>query len=165
MKTLILMRHGKASKDEAVRSDFERSLTEKGLHEARDTARKLKKSAYQVNQIVSSPARRTTQTARAAADELGISETEIIFENGLYEAGFDELLKIIRRLDDQFETVMLVGHNPVFTSIIGMISDKFVENLPTAGIAVMRFNTETWKMINNQSGTFLLQISPKEETD
>ena len=85
--TLVLLRHGEtpltAEKRFSGRGDP--SLTERGLEQARAAAARL--SSYDVSAVVSSPLRRAMQTARVAADLLGL---DVVIDDGLIETDFGE---------------------------------------------------------------------------
>jgi phosphohistidine phosphatase len=161
MKTLIFMRHSKASKDDPGASDFDRPLTERGKGDAQEMGKRIRKSAFQPDLIIASPSKRSSKTARIVAEELGMDTKLVSFESELYEAGIDKVLHVIRNIDDRYNTVMLVGHNPVFTGIVGFLTNSFLEHLPTSGIAVVRFDTATWKIIKHYTGELVHTDSPK----
>jgi phosphohistidine phosphatase len=116
---------------------------------------------FQPDLIIASPSKRSSKTARIVAEELGMDTKLVSFESELYEAGIDKVLHVIRNIDDRYNTVMLVGHNPVFTGIVGFLTNSFLEHLPTSGIAVVRFDTATWKIIKHYTGELVHTDSPK----
>ncbi|MBC7381452.1 MAG: histidine phosphatase family protein [Bacteroidia bacterium] len=161
MKQLVLMRHAKASKNLEHNSDFERNLIEKGKTDAAYMGALLKKNKSIPDYMVCSPAKRTLKTAQIVAKEIGFEADRIDLENVLYEAGLDDLKHVIRNISDEFDTAMLVGHNPAITGIVGYLSPTFVQHLPTSGIAIIQFEVDTWKMIQAQSGKVIWFQNPK----
>jgi phosphohistidine phosphatase len=108
MKKLLLVRHAKAGSHDM--KDFDRPLTDKGLHDAALIADKLKKAELIPEYIVTSPALRTKTTADILAKILAIKNTH---DNGhIYEANTHNLLKTINHLPDEYSFIALVGHNP-----------------------------------------------------
>ena len=161
MKTLILMRHAKALKESVDLSDHNRQLSDKGKEDAKVMSESLKKENFIPELIVSSTAKRTHKTAKIIQENLVLKPSSLLLESDLYEATTSDILHVIRSLSDNLNTVMLVGHNPSFTGMIGLLSQTFIENLPTSGIAVIQFNFPTWKLIQNKSGNLVWFMYPK----
>ncbi len=91
---LTVMRHGQAVHNAKglvnplPAHDAKNILTVQGREEARESARRLKKSSIQV--IVASPSFRAQETARIAAQELGIPHVETLPGlNDIFIGGFD----------------------------------------------------------------------------
>ncbi len=161
MKTLILMRHAKALKDSPDFLDHSRSLSDKGKEDAKLMSHALKKEKYLPDFIVSSTSKRTIKTAKIVLEELNLKQESLELESDLYEASTSDILHVIRAIPDNQKSVMLIGHNPSFTSMIGLLSSTFIENLPTSGIAVIQFNIPTWKLTQHQSGKLVWFMHPK----
>jgi phosphohistidine phosphatase len=161
MKTLILLRHAKALKESDDLSDHNRQLSDKGKEDAKVMSESLKKENFIPELIVSSTAKRTHKTAKIIQENLVLKPSSLLLESDLYEATTSDILHVIRSLSDNLNTVMLVGHNPSFTGMIGLLSQTFIENLPTSGIAVIQFNFPTWKLIQNKSGNLVWFMYPK----
>lgn len=159
MKQLVLMRHAKATK-EFDGSDYDRSLVERGKNDAGSMGELLKKSKYSPEFIVSSPAKRALKTALIVNKILGLKSSQMELDTYIYEAELNDLLHVIRSINDRYKKVMLVGHNPSMTSLVGYLTPTFVEQIPTSGIVIVEFETETWKMIQQQSGKIVWSQSP-----
>ncbi|MDH5587807.1 MAG: histidine phosphatase family protein, partial [Nitrospirota bacterium] len=72
---------------------------------------------------------------------------------------------IIRELDAAIDCAMLVGHNPTFTDLINALSGSQIENVPTCGMAILRFPTDTWSKIGQIQGELLDFDYPKKTTN
>ncbi|MCK7524659.1 MAG: histidine phosphatase family protein [Ignavibacteriales bacterium] len=112
-----------------------------------------------IDLIISSPAKRTTETAKIFADILGY-QSEIIFNDNLYEASYNEILEVINLIDDKYQNVLLVCHNPGITDLANYISNYFIENISTSGIVGLSTNN-SWKNINENGCTLLFYDYPK----
>ncbi len=161
MKTLILMRHAKALKESDDSTDHNRQLSDKGKEDAKLMSDSLKREKFLPELIVSSTSKRTQKTAKIVLEDLNLKPNSLLLESDLYEATTSDILHVIRLLPDEINTVMLVGHNPSFTGMIGLLSQTFIENLPTSGIAVIQFNIPTWKLTQNKSGKLVWFMHPK----
>jgi phosphohistidine phosphatase len=109
---LYLLRHADA--DTVAETDDARCLSEKGLTQARKTARFCAEHEVQPSLIVSSPIRRAHETALIVSARL---RTELAVEQWLAsgmnpERGLEEL-----RALREHTSVMIVGHEPDFSRL------------------------------------------------
>lgn len=151
MKTLILVRHAKSSWENKSASDFDRLLNERGKRDAPFMADILKKKKAKIDLILTSPAIRALTTAKIFAKELDIAEKEIVADKNIYEAGRKDLLKILLKTNDSFESLMLFGHNPGLTYLSNYLCNFETDNIPTCGIVCMQLDFDSWKYLGNKS--------------
>jgi phosphohistidine phosphatase len=161
MKTIYLVRHAKSSWKEAGLSDFERPLNKRGQHDAPFMAKLLAKKDEMPEVIVSSPALRALTTAKIFASEFN-SDTQIVEEEKIYEAGLGNLIKIINNLPETNKTVMIFGHNPGLTYLANYLGDKSIDNIPTCGIVKITFDINSWQDISDGSGKIVFFEYPKK---
>ena len=153
MKKLVLLRHAKSSWDNMGLSDFERPLNERGKRDAPIMGQHLaKKRHLKLDSIIASPAKRALKTAKIIAGELRFSEEKITKNSSIYGAGLAEMLSIISKIDDTLNTVMLVGHNPTFTTLAYYLTHNPVDNIPTCGVFCVDFDAKKWQDITEASG-------------
>ena len=147
MKELILLRHAKSSWDYTV-SDRNRPLTEKGMKRITNMAT-ASASLFKKQEIIfSSPANRAMHTATLLIYTLGIAFKKLNIKEELYTFDASNLLQFIHSLDDKFDKVICVGHNPAFSSAVSYLSDTTIGNLPTAGWAHIVFEQSQWSQVN-----------------
>lgn len=146
------MRHAKSSWAIPGQNDFDRALNERGKKDAPEMGKRIFKQGFNPQLIISSPAKRTLKTAKEVAKQLSYNEELIELENSIYNAHDDEIVSIIRDLDDAFNDVLVVGHNPAFTSIVGLLTTNLIENMPTAGVVLIYFDVQSWRQVSNHSG-------------
>jgi phosphohistidine phosphatase len=111
MKTLFIMRHAKSSWDDSALADFDRPLNERGLEAAPLIGETIRQHQFQIDSVVSSPAKRAEQTALLVRTAARIN-CEIQFDRGIYEASPQRLRQIVAmvldvdsdKLDDFNET-------------------------------------------------------------
>ncbi|NNF52712.1 MAG: histidine phosphatase family protein [Gammaproteobacteria bacterium] len=161
MKTLTLVRHGKSSWDDANLADFDRPLASRGLRDAPRMAKRFARKNKKPDVIISSPAERAAHTARIFLEELGLDEQRLVLEPDIYEASWGTLLEIVRGLNDSWSSVVLVGHNPGFTSLASALTENAPANIPTSGIAVIRLPVEQWRMVRDNMNAELDFDYPK----
>lgn len=160
MKTLFILRHAKSSWDDASLADFDRPLNPRGLKAAPLVGETVRKNKFQIDLIISSPAKRAEQTA-VLVREAGKIEAEIQFDDRVYEASPQRLLQILSEPDDKITSVMLVGHNPGLEGLLKMLTQK-IEAMPTAALAVVDLKIDDWKEIHLDCGNLRTLIRPKD---
>ena len=162
-KQLLVIRHAKAEEADFKKPDFKRALSHRGEKNAQEMAKRLKTKDLQPQILYSSPALRAISTARFFADELGISQSEIIQDQEIYEALTDTLLHCINQLDDQADFVALFGHNPAITDLVNKFCGADIYNIPTCGIALIQFPFDSWNLLSMGTGELILYDYPKNE--
>jgi phosphohistidine phosphatase len=137
---LYFLRHGEADWPHWTRPDDERPLTDFGKKEVRQVAKFLDRLKVKPDLIVSSPLPRALQTAEVAAEQL---KTKMRQDEAL-EPGFgiSELSTVLKR--HRSKVLMLVGHEPDFSSVISALTGGFIK-MSKAGVALVDIDPETEK--------------------
>ncbi len=161
MKTLFVLRHSKSSWENSDLSDFERPLNSRGLDAARFIGGLIYERNLQAQIIISSPAKRATQTAILVKELAEISQP-ISFDERIYEASPLTLFNLIREFDEKHESVMIVGHNPGLESLVRTLTGETV-SMPTAALAKINLSIENWHELDTVSNELEFLIRPKEE--
>ena len=147
MKTLYLVRHAKATLENRLERDFDRQLLEKGLKRTRHIIDFLHTKNTSVDLIISSPAVRAYETARAFAHALNFPLVNIKIERTLYEGDADKIADLFYDLPQNIDTLMIVGHNPSITNFANLLLRKPIDYLPTSGIVCIQFDGISWDEI------------------
>src|SRR4051794_29220568 len=116
-KNLILLRHAKSDWSDPGQKDFDRDLNSRGRLDAPRMGKKLCEMDVKPDLIIASPALRARLTAEFVSEQLRYDVDKIDFREEIYEASLRSLLNVINGLDDTYNKVMIVGHNPTFTYI------------------------------------------------
>ena len=162
MKTVILIRHAKSSWKFPDLKDIERPLKKRGISDAAMMANILKEIPVHPDKIISSPAVRALATAKAFAGQAGFSETEIITDQRLYLESKTKLYNLLHELDDGYQTIALVSHNPGLTDFANSLADDTIDNIPTSGIVGIQFDCNSWAEIEKGKGKRLFFEVPKK---
>ncbi|MBX9853514.1 MAG: histidine phosphatase family protein [Cytophagaceae bacterium] len=162
LKNLFLARHAKSDWSVPGQKDFDRELNGRGRNDAPRMGKKLSEMDVKPDLIMSSPAARAKLTAEFIAEQLRYDTEKIIFNEDIYEASVRSLLAIINELSDDYNKVMLVGHNPTFTYIAEYLTKKNIDNIPTCGIVNIEFNVDSWKEVSGDIGNLKWFIYPKK---
>ncbi len=149
-KTLILVRHAKSSWADPRLPDRERPLNGRGTKDAPKMARRLAKRETRPESIVTSPAVRALATAQAFAAELKIDPSAVGVEPGIYGAGVEDMIEIIRGLDDGLQSVMIVGHNPTLSELSHRLTREEVGDLATCSVVTLRLESTSWGEVGRE---------------
>lgn len=159
MKTLLLLRHAKSDWGDAGLRDFDRPLAKRGEKDAPRMGGVLTEKAVSPDLIVCSPAVRATQTMERFKDAASL-DLPIEFEPNIYEASVGELMKIVRRLPDDKNTVLMIGHNPGFEALLWRLTGV-AEHMPTAALACIELPVEKWEDVEDNQGKLVWFMTPK----
>ncbi len=160
-KRLYIVRHAKSSWDDPELDDFDRPLNSRGKKDAPFMGKILAEQQVHPDLIVSSPAKRAMKTAKLLAKKLGYPQKAIQKEEKLYEAATLTLVEILKKLADDYDKVMIIGHNPGLTNLANYLSGHYIENIPTSGVFVIDFDIDSWQNIS-QDGIFAGFEYPKK---
>jgi len=162
MKTVYFVRHAKSSWEDHTLRDKDRPLNKRGKRDAPFMANLMKEKGIQVDAIVSSPANRAFTTACHFAAALGIELEAIHKEENIYEAYDTEVLDIIKKLPNKYQTIFVFGHNPGFTSLANLFTTDYINNVPTCGIVHVAAAVEDWKDFGETTGKLVAFHYPKQ---
>ena len=137
MKTITFLRHSKSSWD-YILEDVDRPLNEVGIEKIKKVAESSKHQFINSDIIFSSTANRAIHTCLILTRQLSISNNKIRLSEDLYTFNHFEVFDFIKKIEDKYSQVVLVGHNPAYTEI---------SNLPTARWFSMKFDSNKWSDI------------------
>ncbi|WP_429079608.1 SixA phosphatase family protein [Aeromonas bivalvium] len=160
-RTLILMRHGKSSWEDASLSDRARPLAARGLHDAPLMGARLAREGVRPDLILSSPACRALSTANIIAEVLGYRPEEIVTDERLHGSDVGTLLEVMAELGDPFRCVMLLGHDPGFTDLAHRFSGR-ITRMPTCAVARFTFDAPSWPVAASQRPVTAVLDYPKK---
>jgi phosphohistidine phosphatase len=164
MKTLLVLRHAKASRDDGAMGDHERPLTKKGLRAAHKIGELLRQDALVPDLVLSSTAERARATAEIAAMQSGYSG-EVELHHELYLAEPPAYFEALRRAAEASERVLVVGHNPGIEALLYRLSGR-AEHMPTGALAEVELGIASWSELGPQTrGTLVRVFRPKELDD
>jgi phosphohistidine phosphatase len=159
MKTLLLLRHAKSSWGDSSLADFDRPLAHRGVNDAPRMGRALKERGIVPDRIISSPAVRAVQTIQAVVKAAGLGVAPE-FDEDIYGASSAELMRVVRRISDSSSCALLVGHNPGFEELLSRLTGAR-HSLPTAALAGVEFQIESWSDVEDGDGKLAWFMTPK----
>jgi phosphohistidine phosphatase len=162
MKTLLVLRHAKASRDEGS-TDHARELTKKGKRAAQRMGEILREENIMPDLILSSAAERARRTAEEAARAAGFTGDLKLLEE-LYLAEPHAYLESLRKLGGDAKRVMVVGHNPGVEALIFRLTGA-TEHMPTAALAECSLPIATWGELGAETTGELGKVWRPKELD
>lgn len=173
MRRLLLLRHAKSSWDHGELDDVSRPLSPRGRRAAPLIGRHISRQGLVPDLVLCSTAERTRQTL-----ELVIAEWErpagdsakVEMRASLYLSPPGELLASIRRLEDDIECAMIIGHNPGIAVLAGQLAatgdphgmKAMAAKFPTAALAVLDLDVDSWKEATPGTGCLQSFVRPKD---
>ncbi|MCD4535250.1 histidine phosphatase family protein [Nocardioides sp. cx-169] len=145
-RTVVVMRHAQA--EPAGATDVARALTARGRADATAAGAWLASRAVRPDVALVSAAVRTQETWAAVASGAGWS-LDPSLDRGLYSAGPDTALDLVRALSDDVASVMLVGHNPTMAYLAALLDDgegdpaataHLTAGFPTCSLALFSYD-------------------------
>jgi phosphohistidine phosphatase len=159
-RRLFLLRHAKSSWDDLSLADDDRPLALRGRTAAKRIRAYLRREQIAVDLVLCSSARRARETL-----DLVAPPGEVWIEPELYGASADELLERLRRVGDEVDAVMLIGHEPALrdlaVGLIGGSSELAERKFPTAALATLTF-TGPWRTLEPENAELAAFITPRE---
>ncbi len=118
---LYILRHASAGTRRANPTvDHVRPLDKDGKRHCLHLAHVLNAMKLNFDAVVSSPLKRSMQTAQLVATEMGY-ETKVLVSNALEPtADFSQFQRLLKECE-RFENLLVVGHNPNITAFLGSL--------------------------------------------
>ena len=161
MRTLLILRHAKTQSD-APAGDHARELTQRGHRNAAAMGAYIHNLTGTPDAIITSDATRARQTAEIVARAVDFAGP-LTVEPRIYAAGLDTLLAEVRRLPDEVDSALIIGHNPGFEELAEALAGNQDEEirLPTSGLALLEFDVEKWDAVQEDAGRLVKVATPR----
>jgi phosphohistidine phosphatase len=159
-RRLVVMRHAKA--EPGGETDALRELAQRGWDDAVEAGRWLAGHDVSPDGALVSSARRATSTWLALA-EGGSFDTEPTYSDGLYTAGPETALDLVRETPADVGVLVVVGHNPTMAYLAQLLDDgtgddgagrEMARGFPTGALAVFDV-TGAWTELDLASASLV----------
>lgn len=164
MKKLYLIRHAKSSWKEENLSDFDRPLKGRGVRDAHNTGQWLAEQGDRPELIISSPATRAMHTALIFAQELQYPMSDIKMETALYHGSPIDIYEAVAKVHHNINSIFLFGHNPTITNFVNESIDHNIDNVPTTGVACLKFDCESWSDLGSEAELVFFDYPKRRQT-
>ena len=115
-RTLVLMRHAKSDWS-GNESDLSRPIAPRGERQAAEAGRWLDTHLPGLELVVTSPAKRARSTWKVAGAECR-HRPVVDTDERIYTSRDRDLLDLLRDIDDDISSALLVGHNPGLDELV-----------------------------------------------
>ncbi len=171
MLTLYLLRHAKSSWKQSSLGDFERPLNNRGRRDAAAMGQHLQNIGPEPEIILLSSSKRTRETWHHVSPALP-SAPEVKSLDTLYGASMRAILGEIQAHGLTASPLLVIAHNPGIEELAFQLTAKdpsgalslFRAKYPTAGLAILNFDIQTWSQLQPRSGTLMSFTSPRSLT-
>jgi len=145
MKYIYLMRHAKSDWTHEANSDYDRPLNHRGLTEAPKIGKELRHRNILPEIFLSSPANRARTTAQLVAGAADFA-SDIVYLEHFYLGDIPKILDTLHQLPNAFNSVLLVGHNPVWEQLVTLFTSEHNHVvMNTSTIAALQCDANQWK--------------------
>ena len=162
---LYLMRHGQSADKQPGQADKERELTPQGVRDGQAIGRYIYDQKINLELILSSTAIRAKHTAELITGATKLSADKIQLEEEVYSASVRTFLDLINEIDDAYNRVMCVGHNPSISYLAAYLTKAETGNMPAAGLVIIQFSVLRWKEVNQDMGELIAFLTPENLKD
>jgi phosphohistidine phosphatase len=161
VRRLLILRHAKSSWKEEGLVDHDRQLNKRGMCDAPRMGQLLVTEGIVPDLIISSTARRAHDTVELLTEACAY-EGDVVWASSLYMGGYRAYLNTLRNADDEFNTVMIVGHNPDSEQLLTVLTGVN-ETMPTAALAQIDLPLSSWRELEEgQSYPLIALWRPRE---
>ena len=161
MKTLRFLRHAKSSWKDTSLSDKDRPLNKRGVKSCKVMARELQE-LNPFSSVFVSPAKRAVMTIEGLYNEINNPALHYVIDEDLYTFESSALIAWCQQLEDKFEDVLIVGHNPAMTEAYNWITGDHLENIPTCGYVTLDCQIDQWQQLGFKTGTPIHILKPRD---
>lgn len=162
MHSLYLLRHAAADPPEYYDDDQDRELSTDGARDARRLGRFLSATDQLPDQMITSTATRARQTAEALPDGgEWMADVPLRTSHTFYEAQPADVLDEIQSTDDDVRALLLVGHEPTWSTTVSQLVGAANVSLPAGTCVRIDATVDRWADLSFGDGTLHWMIPPK----
>jgi phosphohistidine phosphatase len=149
VRRLTLMRHAEARWQDPGLPDSDRPLNRRGVAAAEAMGRRLRELELVPQLLLTSPARRTLQTAEIVARGLSLPARRLVREEALYLASATDILRVVRAAGPRVTHLMVVTHNPGLSELVQRLTpETAASGLDTAAVCSMVLECRDWHALD-----------------
>ena len=161
-KKLYLIRHGKAKQVVPGEKDRDRSLDAEGMRKAAKLGVYFYRNEPMISAILSSSASRSMETAEQLASQVGFDISKIIADDELYDSSVRIILETITKMNDSWNVVIIVGHNPALSYFVEYITGHHFDGMEPGSLVKIKCQLESWKDLSVGMAFFDTYLGPSD---
>jgi phosphohistidine phosphatase len=139
----MLLRHGKSDWASDTGDDRERPLAKRGQKAARVMGELLGRTGLAPDAAITSPAVRARTTLELAM-KAGGWMCPVQVSEALYGEGPHRVLEEVGRQSEDVTRVLLVGHEPTWSEVVGLLVGGGSHRVPTGALVAIDLDVDTW---------------------
>ena len=141
-------------------TDFQRPLNRRGRSDGPLMANYLSVKINKIDYLHSSSSVRTFETSKFFINQIKFEKIE--YDDALYHSPYVSILNMIKNYSQEYQSAVIIAHNPGLTNFINELTNISLDNLPTTGVAEINFNCDNWKNISIKNSTLIDLKFPKQ---
>jgi len=141
-------------------TDFQRPLNTRGKSDGPLMANYLSIKFNKIDYLHSSSSVRTFETSKFFINQINFKKIE--YDDALYHSSAISILNLIKNYSDEYQSVTIIAHNPGLTNLINELTNISLDNLPTTGLAEIKFNSDSWADISCENSCLIDLKFPKQ---
>lgn len=173
MKKLVVLRHAKTEPGGGATRDIDRVLLERGRRDAAAMARYFKAQGHGCDAVLCSNAARTRETL-SIFQPIACAGAPVEVRSDLYLAEASEMLALLRELEDDVNSVLIVCHNPGAAELVQMMClpprndgeedrhKRMRAKFSTCSLAVIDLDIDLWQDARKQKGVLADFMRPRD---
>jgi phosphohistidine phosphatase len=172
MKYLTIVRHAKSSWETPGTADHDRVLNDRGRRAAPAVGTFLFRTYFgggeaapllpRPERVVASTALRAMGTAQIMGEVMRLAPEAMLSDSRLYLAEAPALLEVVRGLDENWQHVMMVGHNPGMHDFAErVLARAHLTKMPTCTAVLMALPHAFWGLCDWGEAQLIGYVTPK----
>jgi phosphohistidine phosphatase len=166
-KQLFVLRHAKSSWEDPGLDDHDRPLAPRGRRAVKLLGEHIRESGITPDLVLCSSSRRTLETLEGVGPG-----GQVLIEPALYSASATEIIERLRRVPEEVESVMVIGHNPTLQTLVLRLVGRDVagsdgsyladvqRKFPTGALATLSFDG-AWSELTPGDAELAAYMRPK----
>lgn len=159
-KQLILLRHAHTGfKHHQTVDDLEkgRDLTYVGIMEAREISTAIQKRVAKIDLICTPALNKDKHTAKIINE---VFNTEMYLMEEDYHASTKQFIDFIRKINNKYDTVLMVNGNPPLTHLAERLIGKIIKTVTPCSAFAIDLAVHKWEDIKEGSANLLWEEHP-----
>jgi phosphohistidine phosphatase len=159
-RELFLIRHAQAEMADMNQNDKDRCLTAQGSQDAMRLGNLMKSKHIEADYIACSTSMRTRETAEYICEQIEFDPQKIYFSEDLYESSVRIILNVINNLNDSYQKVYIISHNPAITYLAEYVTGEVLGNVSPCGMVHLKLKNMSWNMLSQDKAKLVKYYNP-----
>lgn len=159
-RELFLIRHAQAEMADMNQNDRDRYLTAQGSQDAMRLGNFMKNKQIEADYIACSTSMRTRETVGYICEQIEFDPQKIHFSEDLYESSVRIILNVINNLNDSYQKVYIVSHNPAITYLAEYVTGEVLGNVSPCGMVHLKLKNMSWNKLSQDNAKLVKYYNP-----